>query len=221
MNLDTIKKRINSLLVQADEVLATEHKSHMGRAVDLEAIRALRAAALSFILAVYGKEHPHYSEFVENVDTDWVTHAKTAKHLLQVIKIEIDEGWLTSFRGLIAAELFTDFIEMAEHLLEEGYKDPAAVVAGSVLEEHLRQLCIANSIPIYNTKSGTNKPIKADRLNAELSAKGVYSKLDQKAVTNWLGLRNSAAHGNYDDYTNEQVKLMVSGITDFMVRNPS
>jgi hypothetical protein len=30
-------------------------------------------------------------------------------------------------KGLITAEVFADFIEMAEHLLETGYKDPAAV----------------------------------------------------------------------------------------------
>ena len=38
------------------------------------------------------------------------------------------------------AELFADFLEMADYLLSEGYKDPAAVLGGSMLEEHLRQL---------------------------------------------------------------------------------
>jgi hypothetical protein len=46
---------------------------------------------------------------------------------------------------------------MAEYLLNESYKDPAAVMTGSVLEEHIRQLCIKNSIPIETIKDG--KPV--------------------------------------------------------------
>jgi hypothetical protein len=61
----------------------------------------------------------------------------------------------------VAAEVFTDFIEMAEHLLEQGYKDPAAVVAGSVLEEHLRQLCHKNAIDTVTVdSSGKANPKK-------------------------------------------------------------
>jgi hypothetical protein len=37
---------------------------------------------------------------------------------------------------------------MAQHLLEQNYKDAAAVMVGGVLEEHLRQLCIAASVPV-------------------------------------------------------------------------
>jgi hypothetical protein len=45
--------------------------------------------------------------------------------------------------------------------------------------------------------------------------------LDQKQVTAWLGLRNDAAHARYDNYTEHQVKDMLSGITNFMVRIPA
>jgi len=68
---------------------------------------------------------------------------------------------------------------MADHLLDSGYKDPAAVICGSVLEEHLRQLCIKNNIPIEVKKNGKMKPINADQLNADLAKQNIYSKLDQ------------------------------------------
>ena len=122
-------------------------------------------------------------------------------------------------KGLVAAELFADFLEMADHLLEQDYKDPAAVIIGSVLEEHLRQLCNANSISIeFENNKGILIPKNADRLNSDLAKEDVYSKLDQKAVTMWLDLRNKAAHGKYDEYTLEQVTNMYSGITEFMAR---
>jgi len=78
-------------------------------------------------------------------------------------------------------------------------------------------LCIKNSIDV----EVNGRPKKADTLNSALSAKDVYSKLDQKNVTSWLGLRNDAAHGNYDNYTQQQVALMIDAIRDFMTRKPA
>jgi hypothetical protein len=48
---------------------------------------------------------------------------------------------------MIHGETFSDFLAMAEHLLSAAYKDNAAVVAaatiaGGVLEQHLRALCV-------------------------------------------------------------------------------
>lgn len=136
---------------------------------------------------------------------------------LQALRIAYESGYLSTIAELIHAELFADFLEMAEYLLSEGYKDPAAVLAGSVLEEHLRQLAAKNGIPVYVG----NKTKKADRVNSELAAAGVYSKLDQKSVTAWLDLRNKAAHGKYNEYSKEQVQLLLQSIRDFMVRIPA
>jgi len=107
---------------------------------------------------------------------------------------------------------------MAEYLLTEGFKDPAAVMAGSVLEEHLRQLCIKNSIPIESIKDGKPIPKKADLINSQLASANIYNKLDQKSITSWLDLRNKAAHGQYSEYTKEQVVFMLQGITNFISR---
>jgi hypothetical protein len=126
-------------------------------------------------------------------------------------------GYLTRFAEFVHAELFSDFIEMAEYLLGEGYKDPAAVIVGSVLEEHLRQLCAKNDIAV----AANGKPKKADQLNADLASHQVYTKLDQKSVTGWLDLRNKAAHGKYGEYTKEQVGILLTSVQDFMARVPA
>ena len=107
---------------------------------------------------------------------------------------------------------------MADHLHYQKYKDAAAVVAGSVLEEHLRQLCAAASLPVEDSSQGRSLPRKADSLNADLAKAGKYSKLDQKTVTAWLDLRNKAAHGKYSEYTIEQVALMLAGVREFISR---
>ncbi len=187
--------------------------------IDSSKVNGFKAAALSFIERVYGKEHPYYEGFNTSVKVINPSGTKSGLEILNSIRQEIEGDWLFTVKGLIAAELFADFLEMADHLLEQGYKDPAAVIIGSVLEEHLRQLCSANSIPIeIENNKGVLIPKKADRLNSDLAKEGVYSKLDQKAVTMWLDLRNKAAHGKYDEYTSEQVTNMYSGITEFMAR---
>ena len=106
---------------------------------------------------------------------------------------------------------------MADHLLSEEYKDAGAVITGSTLEEHLRQLCVKNGI----ATDTAGRPKKADTLNAELAAQSVYSKLDQKSITAWLDLRNKAAHGKYGEYSKEQVALLIQGVRDFMARVPA
>lgn len=129
----------------------------------------------------------------------------------------IRKGYLRSLEEIIHGEVFGDFLEMANFLIKSGYKDAAAVIAGCTLEVHLKKLCNKSGIVLNHG----GKPKKADTLNSELSSTGIYSKLDQKNVTAWLGLRNEAAHGNYSSYNKSQVELLISGIRDFVTRNPA
>jgi hypothetical protein len=141
---------------------------------------------------------------------------------LKALRNDIKSGYLVSVQELIHADIFSDFLEMAAHLLSEGYKDPAAVLIGGVLEEHLRKLCSKNNIATeFTSPSGDLHPKKADRMNADLAKAGVYSKLDQKGMTAWLDLRNKAAHGRYSEYSKEQVELLLHSVRDFLVRHPA
>ena len=124
---------------------------------------------------------------------------------------------LSSVRELLHAETFADFLEMADHLLSEGYKDAAAVIAGSSLEVHLRNLAAKHNLAVELN----GKPKKADQINSDLASASAYLKLDQKNVTAWLDLRNKAAHGHYGDYSSTKVSHLVSQIRDFMVRIPA
>jgi hypothetical protein len=143
--------------------------------------------------------------------------------VLQAVDEDIrSNNFLASIKTLVSGELFGDFLEMASHLVEEKYKDPAAVVAGSALEAHLKQLCIKYSVPTEAPDAkGRMRPRKADTINADLVKAHAYTPLDQKNVTAWQGLRNDAAHGNYSEYTIEQVQLMIDAIRDFITRNPA
>lgn len=213
--------RVNLLIDLANRTLATK-KTGSGQFasswVDRELFLEFRTSCLSFILNLHGEGHPYFKDFNQHVTRAIPYDVEEGRGILKSIKSEIDGGWLITLKGLVSAEIFSDFIEMADHLLKEGYKDPAAVVIGSVLEEHLRQLCIKNNIQIEENKAGKNIAKKADLLNAELTAKGIYNKLDQKNVTAWLDLRNKAAHGKYTEYNQQQVEFMIQTVTEFMSR---
>ncbi|MEB2780771.1 hypothetical protein U3A58_10235 [Algoriphagus sp. C2-6-M1] len=174
------------------------------------------SACLSFISNVIGAESVYYQQFKAEVRGSNYYYIESAIGILNAIKTEIESGWLISFKKLVEADVFCDFLEMAEYLMEENYKDPAAVMIGSVLEEHLRSLCVEKSIPIYDEGKEKQVPKKASRLNDDLAKNGVYNKLTQKTVTSWLDLRNNAAHGKYEEYNINQVKLMYQGVFQFL-----
>jgi hypothetical protein len=138
--------------------------------------------------------------------------------ILRALRRAYASGYLTTVKELVHASVFTDFFGMAEYLLSEGYKDPAAVIAGSVLEENIRNLCIKHTIDITDAKGNAKK---ASMMNDDLMKAAVYTRLEHKSVTAWLNLRNDAAHGHFSNYDAKQVKLYMQGILDFITRYPA
>lgn len=219
MKLDDVIKRVEQLIGMGNIVLGTRRTSDLMAYVDWGQQKGFRSAGLSFLERTYGLDHPYAKEFSKYTDGATPCCVEAGLGILHAVKNEILGGWLFTVKGLVSAEIFSDFLDMATYLLHENYKDPAAVVTGSVLEEHLRQLCNKNNIPIALLQGEKMLPKKADRMNGDLSSANVYNKLDQKNVTAWLDLRNKAAHGQYTEYSKEQVVLMLSGVTDFIARN--
>jgi hypothetical protein len=216
---------VDDLIAVADAVLRTtvSPRDWPIPFVDTAQFAEFRAGGLSFISNLYGSEHSFFTDFKSGVSSASPDDTQKGKGILRAIRGELAGGWLRSTKGLIAAELFADFMEMADHLLTEGYKDACAVIIGStlLLEEHLRRLCVTHAIPVVILKGTDQIAKKADTLNADLAKASVYSMLDQKNVTAWLDLRNKAAHGHYTDYSAEQVRLMHGGVMEFLARVPT
>lgn len=137
--------------------------------------------------------------------------------ILNALRSDYISGYLKSVEELLHAEVFGDFLDMAAYLLDEGYKDAAAVLAGGVLEGHIRNLARRAGLDV--TTDG--RTTKASTLNDALAKANVYTGLDHKNVTAWLGLRNKAAHGEYDSYTSDQVSLLIQSLRDFLIRVPA
>ncbi len=157
-----------------------------------------------------------------NNDPKLFNSSRSLKGILLSLRDAYERDYFISIQNLIHSEIFSDYLEMANELLEKNYKDPAAVITGSTLEAHLKSLAIKNGVNIEETKPNGDIVVKrADKINNELGGSQVYSKADQKQITAWLDLRNKAAHGNYDEYAIEQIRIMLMGVRDFIVRNPA
>ena len=219
MDITKLKVRVDELISLSDRVIATSRYAEFsGDIVNNELFQEFRSSTLSFLEKTFGEKHTFYKEFEKKVKDTYKYETEEGRGILKAVKNEIEGGWIFTVKGLVSAEIFSDFLEMAEYLLKEGFKDASAVMVGSVLEEHLRQLCHKKGIPVERIKDGKSLPKKADLLNSELTASELYNKLDQKSITTWLDLRNKAAHGIYDEYSKEQVELMLQGVINFMTR---
>lgn len=216
-----INNKLSALVERVDHLLELGNKTHSskptnGTYVVPRLFQEFRSSTLSFIKNTYGEKHPYYTDFFNKVSDTWPACTSRGIGILNGIKSEFENGWLISFKDIVSAEIFSDFLEMSKYLLDEGYKDAAAVMLGSTLEEHLRQLCNNHGVETQFLKGEDNINKKADVLNADLKKADVYGALEQKQVTAWLGIRNSAAHGKYDEYKIDQVQYMYLGVLNFI-----
>lgn len=217
----TVLSRLQGLLNRGEELDASA-----GRLEDYEFDAQLHAFRAQFdvFLEDYFDGHTYARYIRETMDQyeDYKSlFLPNVLPLLGALMSDIQAGYLTTYRERIHADVSGDFLTMAEYLLSEAYKDPAAVLLGGVLEQHLRQLCAKHEIPAeIDTEHGPRHK-RADQLNSDLAREQVYSGLDQKQITAWLDLRNKAAHGKYDEYNVDQVSLMLQGVRGFVTRYPA
>lgn len=138
--------------------------------------------------------------------------------ITRALRDDIAAGWLTSVVEMAHADTYTSYLEQAEGLNSQGYKDPAAVIAGISLEVHLKALATKHGVDLQMT-NGHQK--MASGLNDDLKREGVYNALEHKQVTAWLAIRNSAAHGDFGEYDTAAVKGLIEGVRNFAVRHPA
>lgn len=211
MNIDQkIIGRFESLVNESGDVLQTKRSTDFNTYVDSEKCNEWGCKALSILSRVFGKEDDYYKKFDKLFpQLEHYSIFSNALGILKGAKDDYENGFLFETRTLIQAEVFDDFLEQAEYLFEKDYYPPAAVIAGCVLEDGLRQLCLKNQIDL------PERP-KLDTMNSLLAKKGIYNKLAQKQITTSADLRNKAAHGQWNDFNEEDVKQMLSQVRVFM-----
>jgi hypothetical protein len=210
--------QIDTILTEVDRAkMAAQYDDYSGGLPDDEL--GMIAMRLMAVLSRLSYKDSVYYQQSQEINGPNSLKVRDLGAILRALRADVDAGYIQSLSEIAHAEVFVDFIEMADELQQKGYKDAAAVIVGGVLEGHLREL--ASKAGLSTTKADGFSQ-KADTLNNELATKAsVYNSLQQKSVTAWLALRNDAAHGNYEAYDHRQVATLIHEVRDFMVRHPA
>ena len=218
MAIDRILGRADSLIKMGENVLTTRHPPPQNMAagdfVESALSQQWRTSSLAFLKWVFGLDGIHYRDFEErckSLDKGWSQYndAERGLAILRAAKEYIEGGYLQEMETLVSASVFSDFLEMAEYLHDNGYKDPSASLGGAVLEDGLRRICINNGITLK-----TREDISS--LNQKLAQNQVYNQLQQKQIQVWNDIRNNADHGNFKEYNADHVKDMLNGVRKFL-----
>jgi hypothetical protein len=214
MSLDErLIARLDELIEKADQVLATHEPSPRNwigfPTLDSGRFTEWQTQSLAFLVNLLGDNHVYVETFREKVTEGHISMVRAGKGILSAVREDIAGGYLTQLKALLAAEVFSEFVDMGEHLLDAGYKDPAASVTGAVLENGLRQIATEHSVKLSAREDVSS-------LNSKLAQAGIYNRLTQKKVQVWAGIRNHADHGEFDEYSESDVREMLAGVTDFL-----
>ncbi len=204
MNLEEkLTERVEQLIAKAQRVASTRYNNSSAHffapdRVDAALFHEWKNNSQCFISSICGETSSYFKNFVEGVDTPNPSDVDLGTGILKALKEDLNLGFLTRVKDLVSAEIFTDFIDMAQHLLDNKYKDPAASLVGAILENDLRQLSQKSGI-LVKSDDGIGA------LNTKLADNKVYNRLTQKQIQAWKGVRDSADHGKFDEYKSEDV----------------
>jgi len=214
MRLDSlVQKRFSELEQQARD-LSEEHlaalisKGADAYYIDYSGFKGWATRVLNLLQRAFGENSIHFKQFYEhaNLFRGNVSEFETCREIFEAAREDYEGGYLFNVRGLVKAEVLEDAFEQARELLSSGYKDPACVLVGVVLETTLKELCTRHRIALA----------KLDKMNADLCKAEIYNMAKQKQITAWTELRNKAAHGEWTEYNNDDVRDFLDGVQRFM-----
>ena len=146
---------------------------------------------------------------------------ETLVQLMGVVEALLDDyeqDAMQSVLELAHADLFDDFLGMSAELSEKGFLGPAAVVAGSVLEEHVRKLATKHGVDLLDDRGRARG---VEDLSVDLRKKEVFTEAQRKILTGWYGVRSDAAHGHFDKLDARDIERMIDSVRDIVVRFPA
>lgn len=140
--------------------------------------------------------------------------------MIQGLKDDYENGMLINLVEVIEANVAADYLGQAEQLLKEGQPGkfdhvPAAVLLGAILEDALRRLCTRQT-PSISVLKPNGEPKTLNPLIDDLKKANVFNELKAKQLRAWTDIRNQAAHGEFTQFSRQDVDQMLIGIQTFL-----
>lgn len=203
---DRLRELIEEGRTVANLGISTEYGLYIRDQVSLHAWLAKVRNIIETVFSMNSPQYQHHAELIKG-DTGDPHQVSRIVGLLTGALDDLENGYLVGQEFIIAAEVFDSVLEQAKHLNQAGHKDPAAVLTRVVLEDSLKRLAREESI---------DDTLKATRINDELKKVGKYTQPQWRLVQSWLDTGNAAAHGNFSDYSQENVERLIEDIERFL-----
>ncbi len=171
--------------------------------------------AQEFLRVYAGEKSAFYKQICEigpKRDSSYIENR--VSQTLNAFCAYIESGLLewVSIERKAQIDVVSDFLEQATALLIDDKVHPAApaMIIGASLEEFLRNWIEEAEIDPQGKPS-------IDSYAKALKGEELITKQDMKDITSWAGLRNHAAHGEWDEVSDGQrLGMMLEGVNLFM-----
>jgi hypothetical protein len=214
-HLQKYADQFEKLIPYGDDLIKNSANGELGRYIlDGGSYMAWQTQCLHLLLLVFGKDSVYFVNFSEQ-PSSW-SHTNNSEQGLIRLRIveaaysDMKSGLMDGPEMGIAANIFDNVLEQAKHLNYKNYKDPAAILGRTVIEDALKRLA---------RKHRLDDSKKTSVINEDLKSSGFYHQPMWRQIQAWIDIGNSAAHGDFHEYDQEQVRKMLEGIEAFLVNH--
>jgi len=163
----------------------------------LDEFDSLYASIKQLLAGRYVTKHQEF-ELLDKINAQFDILAAVPSHLqFSLYDIELEAY----------SVLMDDELEAARHLLSKGFLRSAGVLAGVMLERHLKNLLRKHTPPIKYRKDATLSSING------LCKESVYDLVTWRKVQHLTDLRNLCAHDKPREPTKEDVSELLGGVS--------
>jgi len=200
-----------SLLKRFDELIVTGHdlvwKWREYESEWLSKKTRWQTACLHLLEQTFGVKSIYYKKFQKSTGYSDESQLNWGVELMKGAKEEIEKGFLYKIEHLVSADLFNSIIEQATYLLENRFKDAAAIYGRVIIENTLKDLAKRKTVTIPDK-------IKLSDLNQRLRKENVYPQHVWRTIQAQIDIGNSAAHGKFEEYDDKAVDNMLTWIKE-------
>lgn len=209
---ERFKRRFAELATQVEELPRRPNGGGMsGTSIPGGAWQQWATSAQSLILAIFGRDSPHYENFVAAFEkcAGYDYEVAVLNGVFLSAKADFDGGYVFNVDLRVSGEVFGDFVGLAKNALSEGHKDVAAVLACAALEDALKRYAAVNAIAV-------DEKSMQDVVNA-LKAKGLVSGAQKSLLDTMPKIRDFAMHANWSKLSEPDVSSVIGFVEQFLL----
>ncbi len=212
-----IVQRLSTLIVEGYGVIGATSGDWIGDVKPKPSVQGMylqwRLGSQSFFGTIFNPDNVYVEAFglisaAPNM-TNLASEVEKGLGILRAAQTEIDFGALPGIEALFSAEIFEDFLSMAEHLLDQKYFAVVPSLVGAVLEDGLRKISKRKGVTVKQDDNIAG-------LNTKLFDAKAYSPLFRKKIEVWNSIRNNADHGKFELNSQQDVGQMLEAVRGFL-----